>query len=296
MNRTTLLHVYANLLAVGKMREMVEYGNVSYVQEKYFKYKDYIDKDVTCIGDLLSYAYSEMRKHYRNEYVYKNTIINNIIKNHSLNKSIIFNEFRVGKSIADLVFLNGTDRVYEIKTEFDSDFRLDNQILDYQKAFSKVFVVIPEVFLDKYFHELAPTIGIMVMTKRGTVRIIREAVENKSHLDKEVMMKCLRKQEYTDIIGHFFRIPETPPVRYFKECLSLFEQIPMNDLHPLFIKTLKKRKQTGTEYLKEIVPYHLKYLLINLGYDKSHYNKLNTYLETKLYNYELLSVSKRKTI
>jgi hypothetical protein len=57
MKRTTLFHVYANLLAVGKIREMVEYGNVSYILEKYDKYKYYIDKDITSVGDLLSYAY-----------------------------------------------------------------------------------------------------------------------------------------------------------------------------------------------------------------------------------------------
>ena len=105
MNRTTLFHVYANLLAVGKIREMVEYGNVSYILEKYDKYKYYIDKDITSVGDLLSYAYSEMKKYYRNEYVYKNTIITDLIKKHRFSTSVIFNEFRVGRSIADLVFL-----------------------------------------------------------------------------------------------------------------------------------------------------------------------------------------------
>lgn len=293
MNRTTLFHVYANLLAVGKIREMVEYGNVSYILEKYDKYKYYIDKDITSVGELLSYAYSEMKKYYRNEYVYKNTIITDLIKKHRFSTSVIFNEFRVGRSIADLVFLNGTDRVFEIKTEFDNDTRLKSQILDYQKAFSRVFVVIPELYQDKYFEELSPTIGIIVMTKRGAIKTIRDAIEDKSHLDSEVMMKCLRKQEFTEIIRRFYPIPDVPSIRYFKDCLSLFNQIPMDNLHPLFIKVLKMRKQGRMSYLRNDVPNYLKYLLINLDFDEFHYNKLNSYLETNIYNYELLSISKR---
>lgn len=293
MNRITLFHVYANLLAVGKIREMVEYGNMSYVLEKYDKYRNYIDKDITSVGDLLSYAYSEMKKNYRNEYVYKNTIITDLIKKHRFTTSVIFNEFRVGRSIADLVFLNGTDRVFEIKTEFDNDTRLKSQIGDYQKAFSRVFVVVPELYQDKYFEELSPTIGIIVMTKRGAIKTIRDAIEDKSHLDSEVMMKCLRKQEFTEIIRRFYPIPDVPSIRYFKDCLSLFNQIPMDNLHPLFIKVLKMRKQGRMSYLRNDVPNYLKYLLINLDFDEFHYNKLNSYLETNIYNYELFSISKR---
>lgn len=293
MNRTTLFHVYANLLAVGKIREMMEYDNVSYIQEKYIKYRNFIDKDIISVGDLLSYAYSEMKKYYRNEYVYKNTIITDLIKKHRFNTSVIFNEFKVGRSIADLVFLNGTDRVFEIKTELDNDTRLKNQILDYQKAFSRVFVVIPELYLDKYFEELSPTIGIIIMTKRGALKTLRDAIEDKSHFDSEVMMKCLRKQEYTDIIRRFYPIPDVPSIRYFRDCLSLFNQIPMDSLHPLFIKVLKMRRQGRMSYLRDDVPNYLKYLLINLDFDEFHYNKLNSYLDTKIYNYELLSIYKR---
>ena len=282
MNKTTLFHMYSNLLAVGKIREMVDLGDVSYVQEKYLKYKDYIEDDFIHVSDFLSYAYLELKKHYQNEFVYKNVIVNALIAKHSFNTSVIFNEFHVGKSIADIIFLNGKDCVYEIKSEYDSNLRLNKQILEYQKAFSRIFVVIPEIHQDKYLHELSSNIGIIKMTRRGAIKTLREATEDKSHLDKDVMMKCLRKQEYTNIINEFTSIPKVTPIRYFKECLRLFRQLPINELHPLFIRELKKRKQNDMAYLKTSVPDYLKYLLINLRLNENSYKKLDSCLKQLL--------------
>lgn len=64
MKKSTLYHIYANLFAVGKIREMVECDNVSFIRDKYLKYKEYIDENVTCVDDLLFFAYSEMKKQF----------------------------------------------------------------------------------------------------------------------------------------------------------------------------------------------------------------------------------------
>jgi len=65
------------------------------------------------------------------------------------NKATIFSEFRVGKSVADLAIFNGSSKVFEIKTEFDSDIRLEIQLKNYKKIFNEVFLIITESKLFK---------------------------------------------------------------------------------------------------------------------------------------------------
>jgi hypothetical protein len=86
----------------------------------------------TTLGQFFEWVYNLLFKNYRNEYVYKNVLANKILLGkHSLNTSQILTEFRVGRSKADVVLLNGTSTVYEIKSEYDSFARLEKQIQSY---------------------------------------------------------------------------------------------------------------------------------------------------------------------
>ncbi len=63
--------------------------------------------------------YFVLKNSYRNEYYFKNTLFNQLVKHYGLENSVVLDEFKIGGSIADFVFLNGEARVYEIKTAFD---------------------------------------------------------------------------------------------------------------------------------------------------------------------------------
>ena len=57
----------------------------------------------------------------RDEYVYRAAVTHKILMGtHSLKTASMLTEFRTGSSKADLVILNGTATVYEIKSERDS--------------------------------------------------------------------------------------------------------------------------------------------------------------------------------
>ena len=85
---------------------------------------------------LLIYFIIQLIKEYRNEYIFKNTIANKIIKGrHRLSNVTYINEFRVVNSICDVAIFNGTSSAYEIKTELDNFDRLENQLADYKKGF-----------------------------------------------------------------------------------------------------------------------------------------------------------------
>ena len=78
----------------------------------------------------------------RHEYVYKAALTQKVLLGiHSLNTASMLTEFRVGPCKADVVILNGTGTVYEIKSERDSLTRLKEQIIAYSKVFAKVNII-----------------------------------------------------------------------------------------------------------------------------------------------------------
>ena len=100
--------------------------------------------------ELISEIYQKLKKGYRNEYFYKNTLLNKLLfKNHDPYKTTALTEIPVGKSKADFIMINGEAIVCEIKTELDNFERLDSQLKDYYRAFDNVCVVVYKANLEK---------------------------------------------------------------------------------------------------------------------------------------------------
>ena len=101
------------------VRKIISNNYKNYL-ENILSRSNYLVKEVSLVH-VLDSLYSEFKKNYKCEYVYKNTIVNKILLGrHSLNTSTLISELNVGKSKADIVIFNGTSTVYEIKTELDS--------------------------------------------------------------------------------------------------------------------------------------------------------------------------------
>src|SRR5690606_29584477 len=114
------------------------------------------------IKELLDISYNHLLSNYRHEYIYKTSLLNAyILQKYSLKDSVILNEFKVGASKADVVLVNGTNKVFEIKTELDSPERLKTQIADYYKVFSEVFIVTHHSLVNKYKAVLEEKVGII---------------------------------------------------------------------------------------------------------------------------------------
>lgn len=281
----TMYRCYANLFSSSKFQQLLLDGDTSYLESKFYKYS-VSDASVKTIGDFYKYAYNKLLANYRNEYVYKNLIINKLLlKRYSLSTTTILNEFKIGHSIADLVLLNGTSKVFEIKTELDSLYRIESQIADYKKVFENIYIVTHIEQVEKFIKEIDKTIGVLALTNNFTLKTIREATQDTSQLDSAVMIKCLRKNEYTNIIfSHFRHIPTTTPVKYFSACRDKFKEIPKEQLHDLIVAELKKRTIKGKEQFTSdlIVPPEFKYLFWNLDPAVDYYDKFADLLNIKL--------------
>ena len=80
-------------------------------------------------GQILSEFYSFISKNHRNEYYYKNTLLNKLLLGvHKPTTTVALTEIPIAKSKADFILINGKAVVYEIKTALDTFERLETQL------------------------------------------------------------------------------------------------------------------------------------------------------------------------
>lgn len=233
--------------------------------------------------ELISEIYCELKKNYRNEYFYKNTLLNKLLLGvHSVNTSTALTEVAIAKSKADFILINGKAVVYEIKTELDNLERLNSQINDYYKAFDHVAVVTYEKNLkqlQRVLDNFDRPVGVYVLRKNGNLGTVRKPEKYTFDLDKEIIFKILRKREYEDIIfQQYGYLPEVTQFKYYSTCKKMFLQIPIEKSYVLVLKELKKRMQLEKEEFVKI-PYELKFLAYFMELTVEDYQKLEVFLE-----------------
>ena len=262
------------------LRNILIHDKLSLIDKRFVKYKEPVlsQYSITKFNDLLSALYKEMFNNYRNEYLYKNTIINKILLGkYSLQTTTLLNELKIGKSKADILLLNGEVKLYEIKTDLDNLDRLDSQLNDYRKAVEKIYIVTNTKYLEdiksNYNNE---GYGIIEYTDRNTLRIHSEPTENKQYFDHLTIFKLLRKKEYVSIFNKIFGyIPNIPNTLIFKKCLNKFKAIDVVEFQKFAFLEIKKRKLNCPDLLKDKnTPYELRYLCYSLDLNKEQYNKL----------------------
>lgn len=242
--------------------------------------KDPDDRDYRT---LISEIYAYMNSEYRNEYYYKNTMLNKLlIEKHNMKTTAALTELPIGKSKADFVMINGKGVVYEIKTELDNIDRLNNQIEDYYKAFKFVYVVTCESHYDKVIDIVDDNVGIIILTHNNRLRTMRTAKEKFSSLDYKIIFKILRKSEFELIITETGNcLPKGSQFKYYSECQQVIQNIDIIKLQNEMLKRLKNRVILEIEEFKEIVPYELRFLVYFSKFRKKEYIALNRALTFK---------------
>lgn len=195
------------------------------------------------VSEIFNFYYKILFEKYRCEYVYKNEIVKQILlRNHST-KAKLYTEVEIYDSKADVVIMNGTSTVYEIKTELDTFDRLIKQLNSYELVFDKIFVVTHSSKLNALIKIIPKYVGILVLNSDGVLDKIREPRSNKKKVKQEFIFNLLHKREYLEIINnHYGYVPNVPPVHIFQECKKLFVKIPPETAHDYMVKALRERR------------------------------------------------------
>ncbi len=236
-------------------------------------------------GQLISEIYCELKKNYRNEYFYKNTLLNKLLLGvHSMNTTTALTEVSIAKSKADFILINGKAVVYEIKTELDNLERLTTQLEDYYKAFDHVAVVTYEEnlgALQRLLDSINKPIGIYLLRKNGCLSTVRQPERYTNDLDGEIIFKLLRKSEYEKIlVEKYGTLPNVTQFEQYSACRELFLQMPLDEAYLMVLKALKKRMKIEKEEFVKI-PYELKFLAYFMDLTIKDYKNLEMFLECK---------------
>lgn len=195
---------------------------------------------------VLKNTYKVLKENYPNEYILKNEFLNKWLRLELGNsKSILFNEFRIGKAIADLAMFNGVSKVFEIKTILDKEYRLSSQLLEYKKLFNEVYIVVPKCQITKY-STYDNNIGIITYDSDSEkFELVRKSNLNLT-IDINVLMEVLHTHEYIKIVKKYYTdVPELNAFNQFEICKNLLSKIPSTLLNKLFIDTVKGRNRNN---------------------------------------------------
>lgn len=239
------LRSYSSAFSRNTFQDILRYDDYGHLDWLYHEDKQFHSRKPFTYLDYLQRIYDCMARSYRCEYVYKNEIIHHLIKQYRSESSVVFNEFRVGSSVADLAFFNGESKAFEIKTEFDSDKRLVKQLSDYCRLFDKCYLVIPRESRDRYRGVIGDQIGIVLLSyHRGhiSLELDRDAKQN-SMVDVGLLMSSCRTGEYESfVIRQFGALPNVPVRLLYSSCRDLLRTLPDEELRSFFIESVKLRR------------------------------------------------------
>lgn len=116
---------------------------------------EFIYGDIPCEQML----FDLLKRSYHNDYLIRHRFAKSVLSHTS---AISFFEYPLLDSRIDVVSVNGKSVAYEIKTSFDSFYRLKKQISDYSRCFEYVYVICPKDRFDELLKILPDHCGVYV--------------------------------------------------------------------------------------------------------------------------------------
>lgn len=230
----------------------------------------------------LKAIYNSLQASYRSEYFYKNVLLKEeLLNRYHTSSTVVLNEFKIEKSKADFVLLNGEARIYEIKSDLDGLAKLPKQIEDYKKFAEKVFIVTCQKFLGRVLSDFEnSSVGVILYTSDNQLQEIKKATKDCSRLDHRAIFRTLRKNEYMEIVSERFGIcPDVPNTKIFSMCEELFSELDVQEFQKLAVTKLKKRKLKCADFLySQSTPEELKYLCYINDLSEAEYLQLYDFL------------------
>jgi hypothetical protein len=239
------LRAVARLFSRGVLKGLSEEGGLSAFRElvKSSGLMHEANKNEMTVGAVLDQGFDILVRDYRNEYVYKNLIARQLmLERHVPGEAVLLSEFRAYESLADLVILNGTSTVYEIKSELDNLSRLDKQLDDYLKIFDRVNVVTHHSCAEVFLKRLPARVGLLGLDADGRFVVLRESLSNLDAISSRAIFYSLRQAEYEAVLMAIDgELPVADPALQMRACAQRFAELPAQQVHEMMVNLLKRR-------------------------------------------------------
>jgi hypothetical protein len=235
-----------------------------------------LELNTTSLKRIYDTAYEYLFNSYQNEYIYKNSLVlRHLLGKHSLNTSTMLSEFRVGNNKADCVIINGKTTCYEIKTNKDTLSKLSDQLNAYSKVFDLVYVVAGDKHLKDVLSNYPNYIGVLELKSNGYFNTHRKATQISTILDVELLLKSLRKDEYSLMAKNLgARIDNVPNGKLFKYCLDYISTHSDNIIKAEYMKALKRYRSIDAKFINKL-PDSLKNIAVSYKFSKSEIKNLS---------------------
>lgn len=221
----------------------------------------------------------------RDEYIYRSALTQRVLMGkHSLNTACMLTEFRAGACKADLVILNGTATVYEIKSERDSLARLANQVENYKKVFAAVYVIASEHHVDCVFDTVPADVGVLKLSSRYQISTVREAKDRPGRICPTTVFESLRIAEAGAILKHLgIPVPQVPNTQRYAAMRECFEKLDSAALHIAMVDTLKStRNLAPLSNLVDRLPRSLHAAALSIQVRRADHNRIVEAVSTPL--------------
>jgi hypothetical protein len=221
----------------------------------------------------------------RHEYIYKAALMHKILLGtHSLRTASMLNEFRVCDCKADLVILNGTATVYEVKSERDSLSRLERQVAAYTKVFGQVYVIAAEGHIEEVRRSIPEEIGILQLTRRHQISTLRDPIDRRENTSPAAIFDSIRTVEARAILlSQGVTIPPVPNTILNSVLRELFIKLDARTAHDGMVRILKKtRNLLPLSDLVAQLPHSLQIAALSVPLRKVDHARLVAAVNTRL--------------
>lgn len=233
------------------------------------------------LGFFYDTVFNEVSKSdRRNEYIYKAAIAHKyLLGYHSLNTAVLLDEFRTGLSKADLVLLNGTGTIYEIKSERDSLERLTKQIADYQQVFSCVNVITCSKQIKAVLTSVPESVGVLTLSNYYEITTERDAKKDYKKISSIGILNSLRRDEALTVLQNLgISLLPLPNTKLYQEMYAIFNKLNPIEVHDEMIKVLKlSRSQASLQKFISALPKSVQPVALNMSLTKTeqlHFSKV----------------------
>ncbi|SFK56038.1 hypothetical protein SAMN04488569_104916 [Marinilactibacillus piezotolerans] len=280
MNKNLLIN---RVFSQSTLNDVVNKNESAILSKAYQYFSNSSGKSDISFVNQFQEVYSYIEKEYRNEYFFKNTLLNKLLLGvHSINTTTALAELPISQSVADFVLINGKAVVYEIKTEYDNLTKVEKQVEDYYKVFDHVVIISVEKYKEKLLEKFEGSpVGISILTPKNTISLKKYPDRNTKSLDYKTMYKLLRQHEReTILLKELEELPETNQFKKFDDYYQEFKKIPMEILYNHMLIEMKKRTNLidDKEFFLQI-PYEMRALYYFSKLSRTNKQSLKSKLE-----------------